>query len=142
MNTETMEGARAFADRLKVTASCEWIAERPDRKDDDPKEREWARGATHYRVTLKRPGHRITVLWSQGSGIKVKPDAATVLDSLSLDASYAGDTFEDFCGDMGLDTDSRKALRLYRACRRIGAKLGTFLGQQEYANLMTSVERL
>lgn len=45
------------------------------------------------------------------------PQSLDVLQSLGSDAQLGLDTFEDFCGNLGYDTDSRKALKAWEACR-------------------------
>lgn len=47
------------------------------------------------------------------------PQLVDVLYSLVMDAGYVrhGQTFEDFCSELGLDTDSRKAEATYDGCR-------------------------
>jgi hypothetical protein len=55
-----------------------------------------------------------------GSAIAHTPQdrPAETLDSILSDAQAGEESFEDFCGNFGYDTDSRKAERLYRACQR------------------------
>lgn len=50
------------------------------------------------------------------------PDIVSVLYCLVSDAELGNDTFEDFCGNLGLDTDSRKALESYLGCQATSAK--------------------
>lgn len=60
------------------------------------------------------------------------PTARDVLSSMFLDARDAffdGCTFEDWCGNTGYDTDSRKAEKLFNACRDTGAMLVRLLGR-------------
>lgn len=45
------------------------------------------------------------------------PSAANILYCITSDASCIDDTFEDFCANLGYDTDSRKAEAIYNACR-------------------------
>lgn len=59
---------------------------------------------------------------------KKKIDAKTVLESLFSDASGAFETFESWCGDLGFDSDSRKALETYLACQRTAMDLRKLLG--------------
>ena len=56
------------------------------------------------------------------------PDAASVLDCLLSDASSAESTFEDWCSDLGCDSDSRKALATYLECQKVARQLRDFLG--------------
>ena len=50
------------------------------------------------------------------------PDIVSVLYCLVSDAELGNDTFEDFCGNLGLDADSRKALETYLECQDTSAK--------------------
>ena len=59
---------------------------------------------------------------------QVKPALSEVLDCLFAEASACGDSFENWCGDYGYDSDSRKALQIYHACQRNGDKLRRVLG--------------
>lgn len=51
------------------------------------------------------------------------PASAGVIWSLLLDSSASNESFDDWCADLGYDTDSRKALDLYLACQQNGIKL-------------------
>jgi hypothetical protein len=53
-----------------------------------------------------------------------KPDAADVVSSLILDAGAADyATFEEWAGDYGYETDSRKAEAIFNACRNTALDL-------------------
>lgn len=52
-----------------------------------------------------------------------RPDIVSVVYSLVSDAQLGNDTFDGFCGNLGYDTDSRKALESYLACQKIGSDL-------------------
>lgn len=52
-----------------------------------------------------------------------KPKYRDVIYSLALDAQCGSDTFEDFCSNLGYDTDSRKALETYLECQTAVQKL-------------------
>jgi hypothetical protein len=54
---------------------------------------------------------------------KVQPTLSDVLYSLLSDGEAAGQTFEEWAGGLGYDTDSRKAEATYRQCDEIGRKL-------------------
>ncbi len=51
------------------------------------------------------------------------PKLHELLYSLALDASCGNETFEDFCGNCGYDTDSRKALNVYLQCQETNVRL-------------------
>ena len=74
----------------------------------------------HYAVTIKRTIEHfkyeyIKIYYSMGSLIKEKPDLVDVLSSLISDTNDL-DTFEDWCGCFGYDTDSIKANKMYKQC--------------------------
>jgi len=54
---------------------------------------------------------------------KLAPTLPGVLYSLLMDSSAYGQTFEDWCGDLGYDSDSRKAEEIFKACEATGRKL-------------------
>jgi hypothetical protein len=99
----------------------------------------------HWRVTLRRPGnHKMTVYFSMGSGHHGKaPEAADVLDCLASDAAGIenAQSFEDWCGEYGYDTDSRKAFRTFNVCKREAERLRKFL-DTGYERLLWNTERL
>ncbi len=63
------------------------------------------------------------------------PNVLDVLHSLTLDASTADATFEEWCADYGVDPDSRKGEAMYRAGVDIGIKLRRILGAETLARL-------
>lgn len=61
---------------------------------------------------------------------KLLPDTCSVIHSLLMDGDAIDHaSFEDWAGDLGYDTDSRKAEATYRACLDIGLKLRSGLGE-------------
>jgi hypothetical protein len=98
----------------------------------------------HWRVTLRRPGHKMTVYFSMGRGHNGKsPKAADVLDCLASDSSSIENAkdFADWCSDYGYDTDSRSAHRTFTVCRRQAERLKKFIGDR-YQELLWETERL
>jgi hypothetical protein len=107
---------------------------------------DWDKSAFHWSVTLTYNGRTFTTSYKTGCGHvdkasgmptlnqahdvkKVRePNAADVVSSLCSDARSGADTFEDFCGNFGYDTDSRKALDLYLQCQNIGRDVRRLLG--------------
>ena len=103
-----------------------------NREVGPPTTRTWAneRGATHWRSTLRLAGRQMTVDFHMGAAHCAEPDAAGVLSCLLSDVSsveYAG--FEEWCADMGYDSDSLAAERTYRACETLAPKLRRLLGE-------------
>src|SRR5688572_8674455 len=104
----------------KVTATARWGAP----------EREEFRDADGWTVTLRYEVHRLTVPFYKSSGHNgAKPDAAEVLNCLVSDSLLYENArdFEDFCSELGLDTDSRKAELNYRECGKIAGRLRKLL---------------
>ena len=68
---------------------------------------------------------------------KVTPDVHDVLHSLLSDGSawFDAQSFEDWAGDFGYDSDSRKAEAVYRECLETGRKLTSALGAERVAEL-------
>jgi hypothetical protein len=117
-----------FCNRHGITADSEYADPTPDQDE------QWSRDASHWRVTLKRGRKRMTTPYSMGSAHTGEPKAADVLWCLVQDAhSYDNaSSFEEWCGDYGYDTDSRKAERIYTAVKRSAAKVKQFLGPDLY----------
>lgn len=92
---------------------------------------DWQETAFQWRVTL----NGVSFQYFTGAGWVTKPknkwDQARpkppslddVLHSLVLDASACDQSFDDWCGEYGYDTDSRKALETYLACQDNATKL-------------------
>jgi len=63
-------------------------------------------------------------------------DVADILESLALDSLGSDESFAHWCENMGFDDDSRKAHRVYNACRDIAGNLRSTLGLTAYAELL------
>lgn len=69
----------------------------------------WDANASHWRITLRRDRASMTVEYSMGAALTTSPTLSDVLNCLMLDAELGTQSFEDFCADLGYDTDSRSA---------------------------------
>lgn len=87
---------------------------------------------------------KLTTYFSMGYGHNGKePKAADVLDCLASDASSVDqEDFEEWCANMGWDSDSRKAERTYKACEHGAKRLKAFLGDDLYQTLLYGTERM
>lgn len=98
----------------------------------------------HWKVTIKRSGHTLTTYFSKGYGHHgAEPTTAEILSCLADDSSTvdnAGD-FEDFCNELGYDTDSRKAEKTFKVCEHQAKRLRSFLGDSLYKQLLYDTER-
>lgn len=68
---------------------------------------------------------------------KLTPTLRDVVHSLLLDgeASFSGESFEDWCSTFGYDTDSRKAEETWRACVKTGSDMRKALSMDEIREL-------
>lgn len=80
------------------------------------------------KVTLRFKGRQLTVPFYMGPANTREPTTADVLACLCSDARFGESSFGDFCSDMGLDEDSRKAEATWRACVAMGPRVRQFLG--------------
>lgn len=53
----------------------------------------------------------------------IPPSYDDVIHSLVMDASACEQSFEDWCSELGYDSDSIKALEIYRSCQKNADKL-------------------
>lgn len=68
------------------------------------------------------------------------PHAADVLYSLLMDGSALDQSFDEWCADFGYDTDSRKAERIFDACRDNARKLRRLFDQVAREALQTALQ--
>ena len=131
-----MPSIQQFTRALHITATSEMVDRNPNMPDSERMD--------HYRVVLRRGRKQLTVYFSMGVAISREPSAEDVLDCLASDASSVDNaaSFEDWAGELGYDTDSRKAERIYKVCERQAMRLRNFLGDQEnYETLLYQTER-
>jgi hypothetical protein len=88
----------------------------------------WEGAAHNWRVTLRYKRRKLTVDFYGGALVE-NPGPADVLSGLILDASDNWGTFEEFCADLGYDTDSRQAEATWKACAKMAPKVRRFLGE-------------
>lgn len=80
-------------------------------------------------------------IWNNGRAYCVlTPTAASVLYCLFSDASLGEQTFDDFCSNLGYDTDSRKAFDSYLECQAMHSKLRGFFSYEEREHLEELLE--
>lgn len=114
----------------KVTIGAEWF--QPD---------DWQGDGWHCAISrIASDGKRrqIRTGYHLGSGHKRRePTVAEVLHSLAMDAWSVADSggFDEWCSDLGYDSDSRKAKRMYRACESTIAKLAAFVAPDDWREL-------
>lgn len=138
MNATKQTTVAEFIANLGIRTECAW-ADRNPHMDES----EWSRAATHWKVTFKMGRRQMTVYFSQGAAHTSEPKAEDVLDCLASDAVGLDNarSFEDWAAEYGYDTDSRKAERTFKACKRQYLQLLKFLGERLALKLMYETER-
>ena len=124
--------------RHGVTISSEMVGENPNFQDPTP-------GSWHWKVKLqrRRPRRQLTTFFTMGPALNREPGVEEVLDCLCSDASTVDNarSFEDWCSDLGYDTDSRKAEKTFKAVETQTGRLKAFLGD-EYEAALEAERRL
>ena len=108
-----------IADGLTATARC--VGEKCD------SDLGWTHAGSsdmwhaHFKITLRGNESRATFDFygSQLDDGEIKSAVRCILG----DAVSGGLDFEDFCSEVGYDTDSRKAEKVHKACQRTAAKI-------------------
>lgn len=113
-----------LCEKYGVSISC--------KETGDPGSWEGPRGSMHWKVVLRMEGRQLTTAFHQGPAICKEPTAADVVSCLASDWSGIQSTrdFEDWATDYGYDTDSRKAEKLYQACKRAAEKFARWAGDR------------
>jgi hypothetical protein len=113
----------------QLTRLCDELHIRCDAQYGGVELPDWRTPGMHpYKVTLRFGKRQLTVPFFMGSACEREPTAADVLSCLAFDARCGEDTFEDFCGNLGYDPDSRKAEATWKACTEMAPRLRRFLG--------------
>jgi hypothetical protein len=96
----------------------------------------------YFSIVNRTTGNKMGVYFSQGAAHTKPPTLDDVLDCLASDAAgiESAKSFEDWCGDYGYDTDSRKSEKIWKACSAQADKLKSLLGE-EYETLLWKIER-
>lgn len=82
-----------------------------------------------WTVTLSYQGRKLQTSYNTGMAHTDKdPDVADVLSSVLSDSRDTDLLFEDWAGDLGYDPDSIKALKVFKACKRLAPKVSRLLG--------------
>lgn len=107
----------------KVKLDCRFGAKTPWDTQD-----EWQQKANGWSCTLRYQGRRYTFDFWQGPAITGEPTITGVLDCLLSDSGSGDHAFEEFCGELGYDPDSRKAEKTWKACQKVTVAMKRLLG--------------
>jgi len=113
------------------------IPSRPDGLMDD-----MPAGATHWRVMIKRGTKTMNdVFYSMGSAHTGVPSDTDVFHSLLSDTSDVdGSDFEEWAENLGMDTDSRRAEKMFKACQDTLLNLRLLFTDAELSDLREAFE--
>lgn len=139
MGTDKATGSLAeFIADLGLTMTVERADNNPHMDPDGSRMDNW-------KCRIRQGRKSLTTPFSQGIGHKgAEPTLPGVLECLASDAASIENArdFADFADEMGMDSDSIKALRMYKVCQREAAKLSRFLGAEAYDRLLFHTDRL
>lgn len=136
-----MKTMAEFCKLYGISIRAEWADSNPNMTDFE---------GTHYKVKLTRndPHNHVrrslTTYFSMGYAHTREPEVEAVLSCLADDAASvenAGRDFESWAREFGMDADSRKAERTFRACEKQSEKLMAFLGEGRFEELLYNTER-
>lgn len=104
-----------------------------------------------WKIVFSKGNKRFSLDYFTGVGLRKKakirhmpdtpimPHPAGVLYSVVMDSEACEMSFDDWCSELGYDTDSRKALETYLACQNNGAKYAMLFDsnvRQEIAEIL------
>ena len=137
---------KQFIKENNLTMNCEYADSNPNMPDSN--------NMNHYKVTIKRhytienpkdlyttfkqfapikKVKQMTLYYSQGYGIQGEPTLEAVLDCLKSD-STCGETFQEFCDNLGYDNDSRKAEKTFNTILKQTNKLKQLCNYEDLVN--------
>ena len=135
---------KQFIKENNLTMKSEYADSNPNMKDSN--------NMNHSKVTIKKKfklngNHldtrygfkQMTLYYSQGYGIQGEPTLESVLNCLISD-STCGETFQEFCDNLGYDNDSRKAEKTFNTILKQTSKLKKLLDNN--FNDLASCEQL
>jgi hypothetical protein len=93
---------------------------------------DWQRSAHPYTCTLMYNNKQMTIPFFMGSAHTSEPKKTDVIPCLLSDYSIVKSSrhFEDFCDNLGYDSDSRKAEKIYNDTKRQAEKFENMFGEE------------
>ena len=116
-----------FCSKNKITLDYQEVDSRPDNLMSD--------SMNHYKCVLKSGLKRMTLYFSMGSACNI-PTVEDVLNSLVMDCGQTEENFESWVDNFGYDSDSIKALKIYKAVKHEEKRLKKFLGEELFKEAM------
>ncbi len=112
---------------------------RTDYTEDDYKD-EWKKTANKYKARIIYNKKSMTIIYYTGSGWKKDPELEDILGSILQDTTYLDYGFEDFANEMGYDSDSRTAEKIYKDIQKQAKKINRIFTKEEQEELLTYLE--
>lgn len=113
------------------TIKSKYLGDKKAPWSDDNKKHRLPENWNNHMVSVKNneTGEKIAFeFWNsiKNGEVKTHNELIGAFECLFMDATT--DDFEDWCSNCGYDTDSRKALSIYRKCQKQTTKLEKLLG--------------
>jgi hypothetical protein len=128
--SEYEKQANNFLTKYGITFKVNYV------DDECPK---WCDGehihGNRHRVVFSRKNKRFSLFFWNSYHDKKEGKLPTAYDVLASLTKYDPGTFDNFCGEFGYDTDSRKAEQTYRAVAKEWEKVEAFFTTAELAEL-------
>lgn len=113
------------------------------------KEANWndkqSRSHCYHEITVSKKGRQIEFdFWSSlvHPKITTKQDCIAAFECFLNDAIAGENTFEEFCGEFGYDTDSRKAEETWKACQIATGKAKYLLDDDDLYDLINAINEI
>jgi hypothetical protein len=125
MKTDYNKQATNFLKRAEATLTLKYMGNEPHFEDD--KEKRIYRD--RYKCTFANGKKHFSVIF--GQSIANRGKKPTTYHILACLTKYDPKSFENFCGEFGYDTDSRKAEKTYKAVYSEWEKVKAFFTEEE-----------
>jgi hypothetical protein len=125
---------------MKLIDNIKFTLTRADHTEEDYKD-EWKQTANKYKARISYNKKSMTLTFYTGRGWKRDLNLEDILGIILLEASYYDYSFEDFAREMGEDTDSREARKIYNDIQKQTEKLNKIFTEEELEELSTYLKK-
>lgn len=127
--SEYEKQAQGFLDNHGLKVSITYLDNKPPKWDEESYDH------NHYIVRITRKSTRKSLTFQFWDSIAnsekgERPTPYDVLACISSD-SYKYDSFQDFCGEVGYNTDSIKALETWKRYDSLSKRMNRFFSSEE-----------
>lgn len=126
--------AETFLNHFNLAVKIAYLDNNPPQWDEDQ-----GHNRLRYRVTIQRKDTRKSlsfIFWDSIANAEKgeRPTPYDILTCVSSDSNVY-DSFEDFCGEFGYDTDSRKAEGTWKKVKKFADRINDFFTETELEEL-------